>query len=74
MKLVWNVASLGVSGFQVPVLCCSSPLLLLLTQKMAFQPHLFGMGDLFFPLSVLFLAGITLDTAGLSILGLTDLP
>lgn len=31
-------------------------------------------GRLVFSLSVLFLAGITLDTAGLIILGLTDLP
>jgi len=31
VKLVWNTASSGCFGFQVPVFCCPSPLLLFLT-------------------------------------------
>lgn len=53
VKLVWNVASSGVFGFQVPVLCCSSPLLLFLTWKTAFQTCFFGMGDMALPVCLI---------------------
>ncbi|XP_065493166.1 protein kinase C and casein kinase substrate in neurons protein 3 isoform X1 [Caloenas nicobarica] len=53
VKLVWQTASSGVLGFQVPVLCCSSPLLLFLTWKTAFQTCLFGMGDMAFPVCLI---------------------